>query len=283
LKRIAMRYALDVSTTGSYADPGTLAELAADAERAGWDGFFVWDAVFGPAPTDPVVDPWIALAAVAMATRRIHVGTMVTPLARYHPWRVARETASLDRLSAGRLIVGAGLGFQARDFTAFGLDADPVLRAALLDEGLAIVAGLWSGEPFTFAGQHFRVDDVTFRPTPLQTPRIPVWIAAYWPHRRPLRRAARWDGLVPGKVDDANLTPDELRQMVAYVQAHRDRPGPFDVAICGRSPADPRQAAEVVQPWAAAGATWWRENIEDARGPLAAMRERIRRGPPAAP
>jgi hypothetical protein len=279
-----MRYGLDVSIAGTYADPRTLAELAHEAEQAGWEGFFIWDVLFAPEPADaPVTDPWVALAAIAVATRRIRIGALVTPLARYHPWQVARATVALDHLSRGRLIFGIGLGYQARDFAAFGQTVDPAIRAQRADEGLEIVTGLWSGRPFSFAGKHYAVREATFLPRPLQVPRIPVWVAAYWPYHGPLRRAARWDGLLPGKVNDEDLHPDELRDMLVYVRAHRGTSAPFDVAVYGRTPARREEAREMVEPWIAAGATWWRENIEDERGPLEAMRERIRYGPPRVP
>jgi len=276
-----MQYGIDVSTAGSYANPRTLADLAVEAEEAGWDGFFVWDVVFlAGSVVSPISDPWVALAAIAMATRHIRIGVMVAALPRRQPWDVARETVSLDHLSQGRLIVGVGLGFQAQDFTAFGGDVAPITRAEKLDESLAVVTGLWTGEPFSFSGKHYRINDVTFLPTPLQLPRIPLWIAGYWPNRRPLQRAARWDGVVPGKVDDEDLNPGELREMMTYIQAHRQKTGPFDVAVYGRTPLSPNDAAGIVQPWVDAGATWWREGIEDERGSLEAMRKRIRSGPP---
>src|SRR5512143_2560771 len=140
-----MKYALDVSTADTYSNPLTLADLAAEAEDAGWDGFFVWDAVFARPARLPMVDPWVALAAIAMQTQRIRIGAMVTPLARRRPWQIARETVSLDRLSNGRLTFGVGLGYQDLDFSAFGEDPNPRVRAEKLDEGLEIVTRLWSG------------------------------------------------------------------------------------------------------------------------------------------
>lgn len=157
-----MRFGLDVSTGGSYADPELLADLAAEAEAAGWDGFFVWDALFARPASLPMTDPWVALAAAAVRTRRIRLGALVTPLARRRPWQVARQTASLDHLSHGRLIVGVGLGYQALDFEAFGEDAEPKVRGDTLDEALTVLTGLWSGRRFNFHGQHFQVNNVWF-------------------------------------------------------------------------------------------------------------------------
>src|SRR5512143_2397569 len=157
-----MKYGLDASTADSYSDPHLLADLAAEAEETGWDGFFVWDAVFARPPRLPMVDPWVALTAIAMQTERIKLGAMVTPLARRRPWQVARETASLDHLSKGRLIFGVGLGYQALDFEAFGEEADPKIRGDKLDEGLEVLTKLWSGKRFTFQGEHYRVRNVKF-------------------------------------------------------------------------------------------------------------------------
>jgi alkanesulfonate monooxygenase SsuD/methylene tetrahydromethanopterin reductase-like flavin-dependent oxidoreductase (luciferase family) len=186
-----VKFALDVSTADSYSNPRVLADLAAEAEEAGWDGFFVWDAVFARPPQVPMANPWVALSAIATQTRRIRIGAMVTPLARRRPWQVARETVSLDHLSKGRLIFGVGLGYQALDFEAFGEEADPKVRGEKLDEGLEVLARLWTGNPVTFQGKHYQVKDVKFFPKPLQTPRIPIWVAGYWPNRRPFRRAAQ--------------------------------------------------------------------------------------------
>jgi alkanesulfonate monooxygenase SsuD/methylene tetrahydromethanopterin reductase-like flavin-dependent oxidoreductase (luciferase family) len=275
-----MQFGLDVSTAGSYADPRVLADLAVEAEAAGWDGFFLWDAVFAQPPSLPMADPWIALAAAATRTSRIRLGALVTPLARRRPWQVARETVSLDHLSNGRLIFGVGLGYQARDFEAFGEEGDARRRGDKLDEALAVLTGLWTGRRFRFQGSYFQVRDVRFLPRPVQRPRIPIWVAGYWPNLRPFRRAARYDGLLPGKVPGQNPTPDELKEMLAFVRAHRTRRGRFDVGIYGFTPADPARAAKVVRPWIEAGVTWWREGIGDWLGSLQKVRARIRAGPP---
>ncbi len=275
-----MQFGLDVSTAGSYADPAVLADLAAQAEAAGWDGFFVWDAIFARPAALPMADPWVALAAAAVRTRRIRLGALVTPLARRRPWQVARQTASLDHLSQGRLIVGVGLGYQALDFEAFGEEAEPKLRGEKLDEALAVLTGLWTGRRFSFHGRHFQVHGVRFLPRPVQRPRIPIWVAGYWPNLKPFRRAARYDGLLPGKVPETDPTPEELKEMLAYVRAQRRSRGRFDVGIYGFTPAEPARAAKVMRPWVEAGATWWREGIGDWLGSLKKNRARIRSGPP---
>jgi alkanesulfonate monooxygenase SsuD/methylene tetrahydromethanopterin reductase-like flavin-dependent oxidoreductase (luciferase family) len=199
---------------------------------------------------------------------------------------VAREAVALDQLSGGRLILGVGLGEPPDlDFAWFGEEPAPAARAAKLDEALTVLAGLWSGQPFGFQGEHYQVHETTFLPTPAQRPRIPIWVGGRWPNRRPLRRAARWDGLFPFKVMPDGMpdqiTPDEVRQLTAYVRAHRASKAPFEVVISGETPAgDPAQAAALLAPYAAAGLTWWQEAIHGFRGSLAEMQQRIVEGPP---
>ena len=246
-----MRYGIHFHNYGEYADPHLLIDLAVEAEVAGWDGVFVCDhltvrTVAGPAP---VADPWIALAAIAMATKTVKVGPMVTALPRRRPWQIASETATLDHLSGGRVILGLGSGTSIeRSFTPFGEELDLRARAEMLDEGLSVLAGLWSGEPITFAGKHYNVYDATFLPRPVQTPRIPVWIAGNWPHKKPFRRAARWDGFF-ADVEGVDwergeiMTPESFREIVAYVRSQRASDGPFDAVIGGHSPDDPATGA----------------------------------------
>jgi alkanesulfonate monooxygenase SsuD/methylene tetrahydromethanopterin reductase-like flavin-dependent oxidoreductase (luciferase family) len=253
------------------------AELAREAEAAGWDGYFVWDHV-APAPDLPTVDPWIALAAVALATRRIRIGALVTPLPRRRPWVVARTVASLDRLSGGRVVFGAGIGSgRESEWGGFGEETDPRARAEMLDEGLAILEGLWSGERFALRGRHYRVDETRFAPPPLQRPRVPIWIAAYWPNRRPLRRAARFDGVFPlfRRAEPEADQPRLLAEAAAYVARHRRAAGPFDVVHSGPPAARGRTAD-----FRAAGATWWLERLAPEDVPASALLSHVRRGPP---
>ncbi len=206
---------------GDYSDARYLADMAREAEAAGWDGFFIWDHIFFDPSFHPIADPWVALAAIAINTQRIRIGMVVTPLARRRPWKLARETVSVDRLSGGRLILGIGLGDPVQwDFGFFGEERDNKVRAKKLDEGLDILAGLWSGEPFSYQGEHYQLAEMIFLPRPAQTPRIPVWVGGNWDKHAPMRRAARWDGYVPLKWGDI-LTPDEWRDIMAYIQQHR--------------------------------------------------------------
>jgi alkanesulfonate monooxygenase SsuD/methylene tetrahydromethanopterin reductase-like flavin-dependent oxidoreductase (luciferase family) len=162
-----MRYGINLPPFGDFSVVGALVELAREAEAAGWDGFFLWDHVIFDPSWHPIADPWIALTAVALSTQRLRFGTMVTPLARRRPWQLARQTATLDRLSGGRLILGVGLGDPVQwDFGFFGEEVDARLRAQRLDEGLEIVTGLWRGEPFAYLGEQYRLEEVRFLPTP---------------------------------------------------------------------------------------------------------------------
>jgi len=276
-----MQYAFDLPNFGPYADPRVLADLAYQAEESGWDGFFIWDHIQVSWP-DAVGDPTVQLAAIAMATRKIKFGPMVTPLPRRHPWKLAREAMTLDNLSGGRLILGIGLGGNwFNELSTFGYPADDIARAEILDEGLAVVSGLMSGEPFSFAGKHFTVTLTQFSPKPIQS-RIPIWIAGTWPRPRPFRRAARYDGVVPMSGDiEQDLSPDDVRAIAAFIKQHRANDKPFDIMraeiTTGKSKSE---AADIVAPFTEAGATWWNEAPIPWKSSLEEVRARILAGPP---
>ncbi len=283
-----MQFAIQIPNFGSGGDPRTLVELARRAEAAGWDGFFVWDHLLVDATWRlEIADPWIALAAIAQATSRIRLGPMVAALPRRRPAKLARETASLDRLSDGRLVLGIGLGWPSEaDFGWFGDETDLARRGSMVDESLAILEGLWSGEPFAFAGEHYRVRTATFLPRPVQEPRIPVWVAALRPGPdAPLRRAARWDGFAPA-AEDGYLPLETFTRDVARVRELRAMAGcaadaPYEIVAAGATPGDDRTvAAEAAAAFEAAGATWWQEIVSDWLGGIEAMRARIEAGPP---
>ncbi len=220
-------------------DVRTIAELAYEAEAAGWDGVFIPDCICivnenDPNPVMPGFDPWVTLAAMAMRTERVLLGTMLTPVSRRRPWKLAREVATLDQLSNGRMILPVGLGaLEDVGFTRVGEAIDRKVRAQLLDEGLAILTGLWSGRPFSFSGEHYQIQEMTFLPPPVQSPRIPIWVAGAWPRTKSMRRVLHWDGLLPNKLNEdgtlAEITPDDIREMKSFIDEQRTATTPFDI------------------------------------------------------
>jgi alkanesulfonate monooxygenase SsuD/methylene tetrahydromethanopterin reductase-like flavin-dependent oxidoreductase (luciferase family) len=277
-----MRFAINLPTFGKFANPRVLGELARDAEDAGWDGCFVWDHIqVGKA--EPLVDPWIALTIIALMTTRIRIGPIVTPLFRRYPWKVARETASLDHLANGRLILGVGLGSDMfGEISTFDGPIVDKTRAQVLDESLEILLGLWSGEPFAFEGTHFRVRETRFLPKPLQNPRIPIWVAGTWPRRPPFRRAARYDGVVAvaGNLEAA-LSPAQVGEMVAYIRRFRTAGSPFEIVQFGETDgASKNEDREITAAYESVGVTWWLESVFPRYPEPAAARARILCGPP---
>jgi alkanesulfonate monooxygenase SsuD/methylene tetrahydromethanopterin reductase-like flavin-dependent oxidoreductase (luciferase family) len=275
-----------------YANAREFAELAALGERHGWDGVFTWEAVWGE-------HAWVTLSAAAMVTERIRLGTLLTPASRWRPWDLASAVATVDRLSGGRVVMSVGLGAPHDGWTAFEPDEGRRVRAEKLDECLAIYDGLMRGQPFSYDGRHFsaRPTDHIVPGPPAQRPRPPVWVVGARVTGREgqpsLRRAARWDGLLPAIIEDGQprdlRDPAELADMVAEVRRMRAAEGnagdPFDVVVEGDStgefvqldPPDPGA-------WEAAGATWWVESwwsIERGDAGLAEVRRRVQAGPPA--
>ena len=290
-----MQFGVTLPNIGSASDPRILANLAYEAEQAGWDGVFVWDCVYvagnqGDAGR-AACDPWIALSAMATATERVRIGPMVTPLSRRRPWKVARETVSLDQLSSGRLILPVGLGaIDDGGYASVGEELDRKTRAGMLDESLQILDGLWSGRPFSLVGEHYQVNEMTFLPTPVQQPRIPIWVVAAWPRQKSLDRALRFDGMLPAKMEADNsfsdMTPNDIRELRAFIGDHlTGAPRNFDIVIEGETPGvDTARAADIVGPLAESGATWWLESVwagPETEGGLDGMRTRIRQGPPS--
>ncbi|NWF94865.1 MAG: LLM class flavin-dependent oxidoreductase [Candidatus Thorarchaeota archaeon] len=252
------------------------------AEEAGWDGFSVWDHLVldfgGPLET---YDPWIIRSAAAAVTKRIRIVANVTPLPRRRPWKVAREAVTLDHLSQGRFTLGVGLGNPPSEYEAFGEVSDARVRAKKLDESLDIITGLWKGEAFSYEGEHFRLKDVTFVPRPIQQPRIPIWVGGMWPNRAPFIRAAKYDGVVPGRNWPDVLTPSDLKTILELIEARRTTLSGFDVAVGGITSGENRGRDEnTLSPWIEAGATWWFEEINAVRDKTEELEERIRHGPP---
>jgi hypothetical protein len=266
-----------------YGDARTAADMARDAEQAGWDGFFVWEPVWG-------IDAWVCLTAAAMTTSRIRLGTMLSPLSRMRPWKLASETATLDNLSNGRVTLSVGLGAVDTGFAEFGEVTDRQTRAELLDESLEILTGLWKGQPFNFTGVHYSVRECQFfpPPPPVQQPRIPIWVVGAYPRPKSMRRALKYDGLLPQVYDKKgkfrSTEPGDLPAIIDYLAAHRQSKEPYDIVVEGTTPGDePGKAAAIIHEWEQAGATWWIEALwqanEKANG-AELVKKRLLQGPP---
>ena len=270
-----MRYGFVI--TGG--DIHEMIEMAEQIEAAGWDAVFVADAVYGP-------DPWVTLAAMAMRTERVLLGPMLTPPSRRRPWKLASETATLDRLSSGRAVLPVGLGAPDTGFDKVGEVVDRRTRAKLMDEALAVMAGLWTGKPFHYRGEHFKVNwDHGWYYTPVQQPRIPIWVVGAWPRPASMRHALPYDGMIAVKMEGSSpfgrITPDDIHGIRAFVDRERAATTPFEIVIEGVTPGDdPEQATAQLRPFAEAGMTWWIESMWDVPGGLAALRKRIVQGPP---
>jgi alkanesulfonate monooxygenase SsuD/methylene tetrahydromethanopterin reductase-like flavin-dependent oxidoreductase (luciferase family) len=276
-----VQYAVGVPTVGPFADLGLVRELAAETEAAGWDGFFVWDHLLYR-DNLPTVDGWMALGIAAAITTRVRLGLLVAALPREHPGEVAKRAASIDQLSDGRLVLGAGLGSIAADHSAFGDSVTMRERGERLDESLDVICGLFTGEPFAYDGRHFHVDAPAMLPRPVQQPRPPIWIGGGWPRRAPFRRAARYDGVMPIRVGlgrGETMPVEELRELVEFVRAERADSTTFDVAIEGTTGAaadDARRVASYVD----VGLTWWIEGLGWWRGDASDAHARVAAGPP---
>jgi alkanesulfonate monooxygenase SsuD/methylene tetrahydromethanopterin reductase-like flavin-dependent oxidoreductase (luciferase family) len=265
-----MKFAIWLPLFDELSDPLQIMRLAAAAEDAGWDGFFVWDQLWWRPPTREVSDPWISLSAVAAATHRLRIGPMVSPIARRRPTKLLRETTTLDRLSGGRLVLGVGLGSDrfAQEYSRTGEEVNDRARAERMDETLDILTAGWTGEPVRHHGKHLQVDDVQFLPRPVAW-RIPVWLAGFPGNLKPVRRAARYDGFFP-----VNLTsPEQLAEPVAVLREARGTLDEYDIAVSLEPSDDPR-------PYAAAGATWCLTDTDPATLRLADVRAVIAAGPP---
>jgi alkanesulfonate monooxygenase SsuD/methylene tetrahydromethanopterin reductase-like flavin-dependent oxidoreductase (luciferase family) len=263
-----MRYGICLANIGTYSDPRAAVRVARAAERSGWESVFVWDHlafVWGP----PAADPWVMLTAIAAATERVRIGPAVTPVARRRPQVLAQTVATLDILSGGRVIFGAGLGGSESEFGRFGEPTDSKVRAAMLDEGLGLLRRFWTGAEVEHHGEHYTVDGVTLAPRPLQEP-LPIWIGG---NRNPsLRRAARWDGWIADSAAPTGVTlsPEDVARSIAFIGRGDD----FEVAVLGQSDrADPAA-------YERAGAGWWLENLHDLRGSLDELLRLVEAGPP---
>ena len=278
-----MKYAIYTPNFGNYKNPLDLAEVAKEAEKARWDGFFLWDhLVFMEGLDVPVLDPWIALSAIAMKTEKIKIGPLITPISRRRPWKLAREILSLDHLSNGRLILGVGLGAPEYDFVTFGEDFDNSIRAKKLDEGLDILLGLLSGKDFSYEGEYYQIRNVKFLPAPVNN-KIPIWVAGTWPNKKPFIRASKFDGVFPIHANwSQELTSGEVKQIINLISKNKPISNNYDIVITGNTPSDPSEGIKIIKPFKEVGVTWWCENISLFRFKNSAekMLERIRQGPP---
>lgn len=267
-----MRHAMFLPGFGPLSDPRNVVDVARRAEASGWDGLFLWDHVQYSSPADEVGDPWVTLGAVAQATERLRIGTMITPLPRRRPQVVARQVTTLDVLSQGRVVLGVGIGGDgARELSAFAEETDPKVRGAMLDEELELLTALWSGQRVEHDGQHHVADDVQFLPRPVQQPHPPLWAAARFGSSAPVARAARLDGIFPIGLE----RPNDLRTLLDELEPQRlDPDAPFDVCVNLLAGTDP-------EAWAEAGATWAVTHLGPYRIDLAEV-QRMADGPPPA-
>ncbi len=270
---------------GDYADIHLVAQVAREAEEAGWDAFFLWDHI-GDKWGDEVSDPWIMLAAMAIATQKIQLGTIVTPVTRRRPWKLAREVVTLDHLSHGRIILGVGTG-GGIEYVNYHEAAESKTYGEQLDEALEILQLLWSGERISYHGQYYQLDNVRHLPQPVR--KIPIWVGGVWPNKKPMRRAARWDGVCPigkGLSLTEQMTPEQVGACFHYVrsqQSSEQQHQPYSLVHWGNLTGQDRTYDEaLVSAYTEIGANWWVENISWERGTLQEMRSLIRQGPPTA-
>jgi alkanesulfonate monooxygenase SsuD/methylene tetrahydromethanopterin reductase-like flavin-dependent oxidoreductase (luciferase family) len=273
-----------------YADSREFADLATLAEEHGWDGIFTWEALWG-------VDAWVSLAAAAMQTERIRLGTLLTPAARFKPWDLTSRVSTVDRLSNGRVTLSVGLGAVHAHWLAFEQDEGRKTRAEKLDECLAIYAGLTNGQPFAFEGKHYvaRPTDFFLPDPPVQRPHPPVWVVGVYfrdkSRQRSLERSARWNGLLPQVAEGGERmkpSPERLAEAVEVVRQLRADAGVemdgYDVIVEGDTVGGWVEHVAPLSEWEAAGGTWWIEswwNVERGPDGLAEVRRRIAAGPPA--
>ncbi len=272
-----MRYGYCIN---GFKDFNANIDLACEAEEAGWDGFFLPDGLSLETPKHgalPLFDPWVLMGAIAVRTSRIRFGTMITPISRRRPWKVARECVTVDQLSKGRLILAIGMGAAEDDggFHKVGEAMDLKIRAQRVDEGLAIIDGLWKGKPYTFVGEHYHVDKMTMLPRPFQKPRIPIWVVGVWEKPKSIRRSLSWDGVIPQRYRDWKpFSADDIRKIHDYVVTQRGDDRPFEIIAGGMN-----RGPKAVRPFVKAGATWW---VQGDMGTLSfdKLRKLLRQGAP---
>jgi alkanesulfonate monooxygenase SsuD/methylene tetrahydromethanopterin reductase-like flavin-dependent oxidoreductase (luciferase family) len=277
-----MNFGIGVPNVGEFADPRWLVDTARESEDAGWDGFFVWDHLLYAEPRQGAVEPWSVVAGAAVATQRIRLGVLVTAVPRRRPALLAQQVATVDLLSGGRTVFGAGIGSSSDEYARFGEDPDAPARGRRLDEALELLQALWSPGVVGHRGEFFAVDDVDLRPKPRQQPHPPIWVAGRWPNRPGFRRAARFDGVMPTHASHPHgsfPSVGELAEIVGFVSAQRTRSDHFDVVMEGESEGPP-ELDRLASEYETAGLTWWVEKLGWWRGDRAAALARVRSGPP---
>jgi hypothetical protein len=260
-----------------YTNARTVAKYASLAEKAGWDGCFLGDAIW-------CEDPMISLAAAAMTTRRIRLGTMIIPVPLRRPWKIASESVALDHLSDGRLILGLGAGAVWMGWQSFPDEVtDTRARAEMLDESIDILSLLYQRKQFDYDGKHHHLkltllDEQHYPPRPVQQPRIPLWVVGIWPRKKSMRRVLKCDGIIVEKTGE-EVTPADICEIKSYVDANRTLTTPFDIVVVGKTVGlNHAQVQEKLLPRKEAGLTWWIEDLIGA--PEEQVLERIRTGPP---
>lgn len=260
-------------------------ESAKIAEETGWDGFFVWEPTYG-------IDAWVTLAAIAVETDKIRLGTLLSPPSRMRPWKLASEVISLDVLSKGRITLSVGLGAIDTGFAELGENIDLKTRAELLDESLDILEGLWSANMSNYDGNHYKIknlfesDFFNRHPPPelVQKPRIPIWVVGAWPYKKSMTRALKYDGIIPiiknkqGVFEE--ITPEHIHDIKEYIKKNRDANNHYDIIIEGKTPGDNFEA--IIEPYVNAGVTWWIESDWITKD-ISNLHKRVEQGPPKIP
>lgn len=260
-------------------------KFAKIAEESGWDCYFVWEPTYG-------IDAWVTLGAIAVQTDKIRLGTLLSPISRMRPWKLASEVITLDILSNGRVNLCVGLGAIDTGFEEFGEQVDRKSRAELLDEGLDIMNGLWNGELSNYEGKHYQIRNLKkcafFKrnplPEPIQHP-IPIWVVGAWSWEKSMQRVLKYNGIIPtiknkqGNFED--ITPEHILEIKAYIEDNKSKRIPFNIIIEGKTPGDNSEIANsIVKPFADAGATWWIESMWDSPD-LNNVIKRVKQGPPS--
>jgi hypothetical protein len=264
-----------------------IVEMASILEDSGWDGAFYYDDIYTDAKTE-MSAAWPIMAAMASTTKKVRIGSLLTAVGRRRPWELARESVTVDWLSKGRLVLPTGLGWAGDGaYIKAGMPAERKTRAEMLDEGLEILDGLWSGKPFRYEGKHNQIKSMRFIPRPFQKPRIPIWVVGAWGWPKSMGRVLKYDGLIPvikkPNGDHEEVTPSAISEMRKFVSEKRVVKGnmrkDFDIIKDGTTPLDHTKARKIVQPFEEAGATWWMESMWGYKG-LREVRKRAKAGPP---